>query len=474
MDRAGDEGRLDLIVTFAHTESNSGSSKLERLRTQISFALFPASKRLTRRELIVVSALSLVLFIGSFVLLLGWRVTPSAADILWAEDGTTFMHDAASMPYLDALFTPYAGYAHILPRTLAALIETLPAEHWALGVALSSITVRSAIAIFVWHASSGAIPSKLARATISASVVTLPMGGFEVLNSLANLHWFLIFACLPAIVWRPTTWFGIVVQSAVVVAAVLSDPIALLWSPIVLLRMISLKRPSEQIVCAAYVGAALIQVGIVLSSSRPRQSGWGTWDLIEAYAVRVVQTTFAGTAFPAWLWQSARLVGVLVTLGLFVWVITAGLIRVGPHRGLIVCSTLASVGFYTFSLSISVPAAVLLTDYGTIDLAVGGRYAVPSALLLFTAVVASLWAIVHEAGSPQPLVIACISGLVVLYSCGVILDYGQKVEPAAPQTWTEAVETAVDVCLDPAQGQAVLPVYPSGWTLTLSCEAFRG
>ncbi len=55
--------------------------------------------------------------------LLAWsRLSPVARDTLWAEDATRFLHVDDRDGLGATLLRPYAGYLHVVPRLLAALV----------------------------------------------------------------------------------------------------------------------------------------------------------------------------------------------------------------------------------------------------------------------------------------------------------------------------------------------------------------
>lgn len=455
-------------------------SRPTRFRDWLRDNFFPPSERLTGRPLLVVTAVSVLFVLCSVPLLLSWRSFPTAGNIIWAEDGAIFIPEALNYSLWDMVFHPYAGYALVVPRVLASLVVTFPAADWAIGIALASIAVRSLLAVFVWHALSGALPSRLARAAISVCVVTIPLGGMEVLNNLANLHWFLLFACFPALLWRPSSWFGVTVQCLVAVAAVLSDPLALVCLPLVVLRSLSLREFREHLVSLLFVVAGALQLIVVLSTTRPRSAGLTIRETVEAYTVRVGQTAFAGVEIPQWAWESARNAGLLITVLVIGAVIVGGLLCRGPHRGLIVVTLVGSVTLYGAAIGLSSTAEVMVPLTGPINVNLGGRYAVLAGLLLLTATIAAFWAMLHRArGSGATvmtsILIAGAVALTGLYVFAAAQNHGNRVDPGALLPWPEAIAQGTTQCQqDPALQIAMVPIDPQGWNLPLWCPVIRG
>lgn len=446
-------------------------SFIHRFRAGVAAFFFPESIRLTGQPLVVVVAISGLFVLACYPLLLGWRSFPAPQRLIWAEDGSIFLHDAATMPWWSAVHTPYAGYMHLVPRTIAAIIVELPVERWALAIALISITIRAIVAVVVWHATSGHVPSKLARAAISTVIVTIPLGGAEVLNNLANLHWFLLFASVPALLWRPSTWFGIVVQSVVVGTSMLSDPLTLLWVPFVVLRLVSLRTLRDQIVSVTFAVSAVVQLAVTFGTTRQRGSGMSLGELVEAYLVRTVEPAFAGITYADWAWQSARLTGLILSGAVVILVVVGGLLRPGPHRGLILSCMGASVVLYAFMSSYSLSAQMLLPE-PAISVAAYGRYGFVAGLLLLTAIIGACWAMLHFTHRSRPAFIVAAVLLSGVYVNGVLDDYGYRSEPGALLGWRDAVVAAQEECSQSAANEVAVPVDPSTWKMYLPCEVF--
>src|SRR6266516_4708883 len=102
---------------------------------------------------------------------------PPVWDSLIAEDGRIFLSQAISQHFLDSLATSYQGYLHTVPR----------------GIALA--------------------------------VPFVPVTAHEMSGAVSNLHWYLLYAAFWAVIcpWRGRGWLA--ASTAVVVLAVLSDPL---------------------------------------------------------------------------------------------------------------------------------------------------------------------------------------------------------------------------------------------------------
>ena len=440
-------------------------------RAWIADTFFPAPIRLDTTQMWAVTAASGLFVVAAFVVLLNWRAYPTSSDMIWAEDGRNFLPDAVREPWPSTLLQPYAGYAHVVPRTIAAIVVLLPVHHWPLALALASIALRTAVALFVWHATAGHVPSKLARSAISVTVITLPLGGAEVLNNIANAHWFLLFAAVPALLWQPSTWFGRVIQTAVVVLSMLSDPITLLWTPLVVLRVISVRELRPQVVCIGFVLAAVVQLAVTFQTTRPRGPGTSLAQMAETYVVRTAEPTIAGIHISEWSYEFHRAAGIAFTVLVIATIVVLGLIPRGPHRGLILSGVGGSIVFYVFILDYTDPA-VMLPEL-TIVLSAAGRYGAMAGMLLITGLIASAWSLLHFSNRLRPLAAIAVLALAGLYTVGVVQAYGDRLEGASAPAWPDAIGLAQADCAVSGTAVASVPIEPPGWFASLPCDKLR-
>ncbi|HEY5200878.1 MAG TPA: hypothetical protein VIJ31_08190, partial [Acidothermaceae bacterium] len=185
-------------------------------------ALFPATATQRTRNPRVVFLGYLLAAVAGFGVDLWWSGSGITSRV-WAEDGTVFLSAAYRTSFFSALTSPSEGYLQVVPRSLAALTTAFPVRDAAWVLAASAAAARAAVALFVFRASSGHLRSTWVRAMLAASVVLLPVGGLEVLDNIANLHWFFTFAAFWAVLWRPSRWWECALAAVVVVLAVGSD-----------------------------------------------------------------------------------------------------------------------------------------------------------------------------------------------------------------------------------------------------------
>src|SRR5207244_8245327 len=108
---------------------------------------------------------------------------------LWAEDGAVFYEDAVRHPLREIVLRSYAGYAHVLPRIVAATGSHLSLESYAAFVAVLTTTLVSLLALFVFYASAPLLRSPLRQGVLAGAMLVLAVLPVEVLGAICNLQW---------------------------------------------------------------------------------------------------------------------------------------------------------------------------------------------------------------------------------------------------------------------------------------------
>ena len=272
-------------------------------------ALFPATE--TRRPLkpAVVVVGYVLAAVAGFAVDLWWSGSGITSRV-WAEDGAVFLSTAYRLHYFTAVATPYAGYLQVVPRSFAALASVFPASDAAWVLAASAAAGRAAVSLFVFRASSGHLRSTSVRAMLAAAVVLLPVGGYEVLDNIANLHWYFTFAAFWAVLWRPSRQWECALAATVVVVAVGSDPLTALLLPIVVLRAISIRGWRDQVVTMSFAAAGAVQMWAVLSGTRPTHETFSVLTVTKLFSVRILLGALTGYWHTVALWRHLHYVAV--------------------------------------------------------------------------------------------------------------------------------------------------------------------
>ena len=132
---------------------------------------------------------ALVLLLGTCLgsaLLLARR--PSRViDIAWAEDGALFLQNAAARG-VSGVFDTYAGYYHLVPRTIALVITAVvPVEWWAVATSVAAAMVAAACISVIIAVAMRVVRSRLIIACLWWALIALPVAGGEVVMLLNPL-----------------------------------------------------------------------------------------------------------------------------------------------------------------------------------------------------------------------------------------------------------------------------------------------
>lgn len=182
---------------------------------------------------------------------------------IYEEDLYIFLVESLQHP-VSHLLTPYGGYLQLGPQLIGQFAAMLPLPDAAAFFAICGAVIASACALFVFHASAGHIRSPLLRSLLSLAVLLLPVAPIEIIDSGVDMPWYLMFALFWAALWRPRTRSGAAVAALIAFFAVTSNGLALIFAPLLLLRVIALPRLREQGVTIGWAVGALAQLPYVL------------------------------------------------------------------------------------------------------------------------------------------------------------------------------------------------------------------
>lgn len=308
-------------------------------------------------------------------------------DTIWAEDGAVFLTEALRGPPRDTIFRPHAGYLQVVPRLAAAIVSPLPVPQAALAISLIAALVVAILSVFVFWASgsAGLVRNGSARAALAAIVVLLPAAAFETNVTLANLHWYLIFTAFWALLGRPRSLAGWCICVAVVVMAVLSDPLAVLLLPVVAWRLWTSRSARSLALTSAFVASAIVQLSVVLTAGAPapfaeRQPG----DIPATYGLRVAASALLGDRYLDELYGRLGLLLPLGCLSLVAGVLGYGVLRRGASMAVISTFAGASVTYWAVEVMLRGTGGYLTRVPFTLN---GSRYTVLPLLFLLAAFV---------------------------------------------------------------------------------------
>jgi hypothetical protein len=377
---------------------------------------------------------------------------------IWGEDGVIFLQDALRGGVLTPVFTPYAGYLHLLPRLCAELLSYLPISWWAAGLAVAAALVRAAMAIGVYAATNGHLRSPVLRFVLAAAVIVLPAGNNEALDTLANLHWFTLFAAFWLLLWRPTNRWQSAVAALGSLLYVLTSPIGVLLSPLAAARLTLPRRRDRVPAIAFFVGLAADLVPI-FTASRPH-SPFDLPAAAAAAAARGPLVTFTGSELAARFYP--RVAGVDQHDHLYAWpaalaaVAVLALAAIAIVRGstsrrlLTIASLLLGSAIIVLSLH-SNWTSLLRIDQAGVVLAVQ-RYSAGPCLFFLTAIVLGL------AERPRPpwryVAVAARVAVAAVIATGVAYQWSSDAALLKGITWSQAMAAARRECAAGRAGTA--------------------
>ncbi|GAA4769277.1 hypothetical protein [Microbacterium gilvum] len=436
-------------------------------RAVVADATFPAAASAPRGRLLV--QIAAVLAAVAYLVL----IPAGRAHLfrIWAEDGKEWLSDAA----LDAPFThlldPLGGYFHVIPRLVAQVVALLPVEWWAAGMAAGAAVVRALCALTVFHAARGHVPSAPARFAIAAALIVLPAGNDETIGNTANLHWFL-FATLVWVLlarWETRTSAAIATAGAALLA--LSVPLAIVLTPLAIVRIVVLPRRRDRVPGIAVLAASAVVLTAQLAMTRPR-SEVDVLALIASALVRGPLVTLLGPQASAWLIERTPIWCVVAATAAAV-VLVVSLAAFALRRGrvserVLVAGLLALACFCgTFSLSSNWQDFLAVDD----ELRTA-RYSTLPGLLLSAALVVSLVVLLRRRRVVGVVVAAVVGALVLT---GAIWQLATPLEsPDSPATlgitWEEGLDRAAEDCERIGDSRVKVVIMPhDAWTAIVPC-----
>jgi hypothetical protein len=379
------------------------------------------------------------------------QLGPGALNTIWAEDGSIFYAEAVQKGPWAALTTSYAGYFHAVPRLLAAIASIFPPSAAATVLAAGAALIVALLALLVYVASAAHLTSTVARIVVSALVVVVPVAQDEVLNSVANFHWYGLYVLFWVFLWSPRSRAGQVVAVAAVLLVATSDILVLAYVPLALFRFFHKEegRLGKILGGALALGLVVQFIGLATGSSE-RELDPNPVRAAVGYLLRAVPAPLIGQR-----WLGHQIGARWVALAAVAWLLVAvafvvalrGLTR--PAWVLAGAAVIQSAALYVLPVVLSGVAAP--------------RYAVAPALLVVVALVAILR---PKQGNAVPL--SVLAGfLAVIALVNLRIDNPRAHGPA----WDAELDKARATCAPGATAAIpIAPVETPPWLVQVTCE----
>jgi hypothetical protein len=411
-----------------------------------------------------------VAFVVATVVELGRQSGVPAWNSIWAEDGTVFLADAWAEPLLSTITEPFNGYMLLIPRIAAEIIALFPVSDAAWLIAVLASFVIAAVALFVYHASAIVLVHRASRGALAAAVILLPAAGYEATANLANLHWYLLFACFWALLFSRNSPGVIVARTLFTLAAPLCNPIAIFLAPLLLFRANGPPRGLELVPRLGFVLGLSIQAIVVVrapdESTAAITSQFSVQDLPSIFAVRVAGSFLIGDRFLEL--ASANLgwgftIGAALLCGVTIGCAARGLDE--ARRNFALLAGAAAVISFAVPLVIR-GTATLWPATGAPSLG-GARYFVLPTLFLI--VVFLLGVDARLSAPPSESRTIWLSAAALWLTSLALLNYSIINPRSAGPDWTSTLKRSQKDCR-PGRKYVPVPIAPGGtWTVRTPC-----
>jgi hypothetical protein len=426
-----------------------------------------------RLPVVWVSIVSLV----GFVFLIIPRSSSWTIQRIFAEDGQVFLTQTLENGF-GGLSDTYAGYLHVVPRTISIACTQIGPENYVVCTTISSHLVRIlgmliALPVLVRFA-----PNWKWGLAAASSFIFIPVGQQEVLGNLANLRWFLVAIAFFVIMGVFKTPALAIVASIAVFGGVLSDTLVFFLLPFALWRLFSVKGVWARLP-SIVLGIGTV-IHIVLLNAASRETRGSIWDLIDSPSQTIAQVLVRGplvtqigmTGTQDSLWHLGVIPSVLILVLPASLVFIAWRQRSKPDPTLLFIGLLVAVGTALLLVTLSFPASYIALA----DIWAPGqpaRYSALAAMFLTPALVlliAQVWVKNQEKLLIRSLALVSI-GLLAL---GILWDFGGDARHAAGTPWISIVEQGRQSCIE----TGVDPVFTTtpnyeGWQTKLTCDWLR-
>jgi hypothetical protein len=426
---------------------------------------------------------------------------------VWAEDAAVFYETAREQPLHEVLFESYAGYAHAVPRILAAVGAQLPAERYSQFVTFSASFLVALLALFVYWASAPLLRSPVRQGVLAGAMVLLPILPYEVIGAICNIHWFVPLACLLAVLIPVTRPAAIGVRLVIVVLAALSSPLSVLFAPIAIWHVVRhLLRRTDVRTLVVPVGlllASALQMLIWWNARTPSPERPSTVEMADyiarLYGTKVTLNTFFGVRGMEWLWERTGYGLAVATMAVLVGVIVWKVTRASPtSRALILSAVAVSVATYAFSMYQRPELIdVVLVEPGEVYNFLAMRYEILPALLLLAALLLPVdlerGALLHPTVAPvapAPVLLRrdriVVAAAALWFAVALVPSFHFANGRSEGPNWPAQVHGAREACAieseveaepdspagEPALEELVISVSPAapGWEIVLTCE----
>jgi hypothetical protein len=416
-----------------------------------------------------------------------------AWDLVYAEDNGVFLVGALAHPW--DLLAPFGGYLELVPRLLGQVVSLLPVRDAARVYAVSGALIAAVCALFTYHASEGYIWSPWLRAMLSAGLILLPLAPIEMADSGVNSPWYLFPAAFWAVMWRPRTRWGMLAAALIAFAATTSEILAVLYLPLLVIRVIALPRWREHAVTIGFLLGLLAQVPAIVSAyarHAQRLHGFGQPLASVKFYFHAFVLRCVGWHLSWWLQRPLGLNGATAVAGVFLLAVLAWVLVTGDRQVRVFAVLAAVIGFVQVMVAASVPgppgAGWVAHGWPTPAFQPGSRYDAVPVMLLDATVIIAVDTFTRRRGAatpapassprdaprgPRPWALVAVAALTCALAVGWVSDYRYYSPSRVSQGyWAQTVHDWLEACATSKTGEISLPTW-RGPNATVPCSRIR-
>lgn len=401
------------------------------------------------------------------------RLPADVRNVLWAEDGRTFLEDRLRLGPWRSIVEVYEGYVHVVPRLLTDLaVWAVPLDRFAVASAFLATATFGVIAGLVYVCSRDLVVNPAFRVLLAMITVLAPVLPIEVLGNLANVHWGFLWLAPWLLLYRPRTWIGASMLGLVGLVGGLTEIQMLLLVP---LALVNIRWKKAWLVAAPTLLGVAIQVLATAMSPRTPNTEIrpGLLDIVVGYIELPVLGAFEG--------HSIRIQNSIIDGGAVVAVLNTLIAAVVVGFALSTTTGASGVkrsvpAFFVVASLLTWAAAIWLNpgqawQYADLDaktlegFRITRYVAVPSMLLLAGVVISAARA--FDRGGRARFVSGLAVGIVLMGFVGSYHLEGIR-RDGGPQ-WSTSIEQVRITC-DEGLVPAPVEIAPASWSVDIACS----
>lgn len=402
-----------------------------------------------------------------------------AWDVVYAEDNGVFLVQALAHPW--HLLAPYGGYLELVPRILGQMVSMLPLRYAAVIYAVSGALIAGVCALFTYYASEGYIRSPWLRAMLGAALILLPLAPLEIADSGVTSPWYLLPTAFWAVMWRPRTGWGMAAAALMAFATVSSEFAAIIYLPLLVIRVIALPRWREHAVTIGFLLGLLAQVPAILSADAQhaqRFNGFGQPLASVTFYFHGFVLRAVGWHLSWWLQDRLGLNGATAVVGAFLLAVLAWVLITGDRQVRVFATAATVIGFVEVFAVASVTVWVPLQEASP-SFQPGSRYDAVPVMLLDAMVIIAVDAFVRRRGALppaaaptlpapprrawrglRPWALVAVAALTCALAFGWVSDYRYYSPSRVSQGyWTATLDGWLRACARSTNGEISLPTW---------------